>query len=81
MVDRTALVGHIDAAVIMTVVNLMLMMRMDVIDGAGCSQIIRNVVCSLDIVLKVRDEQRHDRGKLGHQKETQEPGGKPPQSA
>jgi hypothetical protein len=78
MVDRTTLVGHIDAGVIMTVVKLMLMMQMDVIDGASCSQIIRNVVCSLHIVLKVRDEQRHDRGKLGHQKETQEPGRKPP---
>jgi hypothetical protein len=81
MVDRTALVGHITAGVIMTVVNLTLMMQMDVINRAGCGQIIRNVVSSLDIVLKVRDEQRHDRGKLGHQKETQEPGGKPPQSA
>lgn len=81
MVDRTTLVGHIDAGVIMTVVNLMLMMQMDMIDRAGCSQIVRNVVCSLDIVLKVRDEQRNNRGKLGDQKETQEPGGKPPQSA
>jgi len=69
MVDRTTLVGHIDAGVIMTVLNLMLMMRMRVIDGTGCSQIIRNVVFSFDIVLKVRDEQRHDGGKLGHQKE------------
>ena len=81
MVDRTTLVGHIDAGVIMTVVNLMLMMRMRVIDGTGCSQIIRNVVCSLHIVLKVRYEQRHDGGKLGHQKETQEPGRKSPQFA
>ena len=81
MVDRTTLVGHIDAGMIVTVVNLMLMMQMDMIDRAGCSQIIHNVVCSLDIVLKVRDEQRNDRGKLGHQKETQEPGGKTPQSA
>jgi hypothetical protein len=81
MVDRTTLVGHIDAGVIMTVVNLMLMMQMDVIDRAGCGQIIRNVVFSLDIVLEVRDEQRHDRSELGHQKETQEPGGKSPQSA
>ena len=79
MVDRTALIGDIDATVIMTVVILILMMRMNVIDGAGCSQIIRNVVFSLDIVPKVRDEQRHDRGKLGHQKETQEPGGEAPQ--
>ena len=68
MVDRTTLVGHIDAGVIMTVIILILMMRMRVIDGAGCSHIIRNVVFSLDIVLKVRDEQRHDRGKLGNQK-------------
>ena len=81
MVDRTALVGHITASVIMTVVNLALMMQMDVIDCAGRSQIIRNVAFSFDVVLKVRDEQRHDPGKLGHQKESQEPGGKSPQSA
>jgi hypothetical protein len=81
MVDRTTLISDIDAAVVMTVVILILMMRMGVIDGAGCCQIIRNVVFSLDIVPKVRDEQRHDRGTLGHQKETQEPGSKPAQFA
>jgi hypothetical protein len=81
MVDRAALVGHATARVIMTVVNLMLMMQMDVIDRAGGGHIISNVAFSFDIVLKIRDEQRHDRGKLGHQKQTQEPGGKPPQSA
>ena len=81
MVDGTTLVSHINAGVIMTVVNLKLVMRMRVIDSACCGQIIRNVVFSLDIVLKVRHEQRHDRGQLGNQKETQEPWGKPAQFA
>ena len=81
MVDRAALVGHIDAGVVMTVVALMLVMRVHVIDSACCGQIIRNVVFGLDVMLKVRDEQRHDRSTLGHEKETQEPGGKPPQFA
>jgi hypothetical protein len=84
MVDGTTLIGYIDAcviltSVIMTGVNLMLVMRMHVIDGAGCSQISRNVAVSLDIVLEVHCEQRHNGGQLGNQEKTQEPGSKPAQ--
>jgi hypothetical protein len=86
MVDGTTLIGYIGAGVIMTGVivtgiNPMRVMSVHVIDSTGCSQIIRNVALSLDIVLEVGCQQRHNGGKLGHQKETQEPGGKPPQSA
>jgi hypothetical protein len=66
MVDRTTLVGHINAGVIMTVVNLHLVMRMRVVDSTCCSQIICNVALSLDIVLKVGNEQRRDRGQLSN---------------
>ena len=74
--NGAALVAHIDLAVIMRA-GLMLVVRMDMREISGSSQIISNVVHSLDIMLKVRYEQRHNRDKLGHQKETQEPGSKP----
>jgi hypothetical protein len=32
-----------------------------------------------DGMLKIRDDQRHDGGKLGNQKDAQEPGSKPSQ--
>jgi hypothetical protein len=80
MMNGAALIVHIDLAVIMRA-GLMLVVRMDMLEIAACSQIISNVVHSFDIMLKVRYQQRHNRGKLGHQKETQEPGGKPSQFA
>jgi hypothetical protein len=80
MMNGAALIVHIDLAVIMRAV-LMLVVRMGMLEIAGCGQIISNVVHSFDIMLKVRYQQRHNRGKLGHQKETQEPGGKPSQFA
>ena len=80
MMNRAALIVDIGPAVIMLAV-LMLVMRMDVLERAGCGQIVSNVVYSFDIVLKVRYQQRHNRGKMCNQKETQKPGGKPSQFA
>jgi len=80
MMNRAALIVDIGPAVIMLAV-LMLVMRMDMLERAGCGQIVSNVVYSFDIVLKVRYQQRHNRGKMCNQKETQKPGGKPSQFA
>jgi hypothetical protein len=80
MMNGAALIVHIDLAVIMRA-GLTLVVRMGMLEIAGCSQIISNVVHSFDVMLKVRHQQRHNRGKLGHQKETQEPGVKPSQFA
>ena len=78
--NGAALIVQIDLAVIMRA-GLMLVVRMGMLENAGCSQIISNVVHSFDVMLKVRYQQRHDRGKLSHQKETQEPGDKASQFA
>jgi hypothetical protein len=81
MMDRTALIAHIDAGVIMLGAVLIVVMRMDMLERAGRSEIICDVVLSLDIMPKVGYQQRHQRGKLGNQKETQEPGSKSSQLA
>jgi hypothetical protein len=77
MMNGAALIVHIDLAVIVRAGLMLMMRRMDMIESAGCSQIIPNVIHSFDIVLKVRYQQRHNRDKLGHQKETHEPRSKP----
>ena len=80
MMNCAALIVHIDTGVIMLAV-LMLVMRMDMLERAGCGQVVSNVVYSFDVMLKVRYQQRHNRGKMCNQKETQKPGGKPSQFA
>ena len=81
MMDRAALVVHIDAGVIMLTISLVSVMRMDVIESAGCSQVICNIALSLDIVPEIRYQQRRHRGKLSNQKKAHQPGGKSPQFA
>ena len=81
MMNRAALVVHINAGVVVLRAGLILVMRMDMIERAGCGEIIGNVVLGLDIMPEIRYEQRHDRGNLGSQKETQEPGRKSSQLA
>jgi hypothetical protein len=80
MMNGAALIVHIDLAVIVRA-GLLLVVRVEMLEIARCSQIISNVVHGFDIVLKVRYQQRHNGGKLGRQKETQEPGSKPSQLA
>jgi len=79
--DRAALIAHIDAVVVMLGAILIVVMRMNMLERAGCSEIICDVVLSFDIMAKVRHQQRHQRGKLGNQKKTQEPGSKSSQLA
>jgi hypothetical protein len=86
VVDGTTLIVYIDASVIMTSVimigaNPMRVMRVGVVNSAGCSQIGGNVALSLDVVLQICCQQRHDGAQLGNQKEAQEPGRKPAQFA
>jgi hypothetical protein len=81
VMDHAALIVDVDASVIMLRTSLILVMSMDVIESAGCGEVICNVVLGLDIMPKVCCEQRHHCSNLGNQKETQQPGRKPSQSA
>jgi hypothetical protein len=81
MMDRAALIAHIEAGVIVLRATLISVMRMDMIESAGCSQVVCDIALSLDVVPKIRYQQRHDRGKLGKQKEAHQAGSKPPQFA
>jgi len=81
MMDRAALIAHVEAGVIVLRATLISVMRMDMIESAGCRQVVGDIALSFDIMPKIRYQQRHHRGKLRKQKEAHQAGSKPSQFA